>query len=60
MNKSCKEIKTMLEDIGKSWDKIPIYKQRGTACRREEGIWVTDYSMPLLLKEGRAYLEDLI
>ena len=60
MNKSCKEIKTMLEDIGKSWDKIPIYKQRGTACRREEGTWVTDYSMPLLLKEGRAYLEDLI
>lgn len=60
MNKSCKEIKTMLEDIGKSWDKIPIYKQRGTACRREEGTWVTDYSMPLLLKEDRAYLEDLI
>ena len=60
MNKSCKEVKIMLEDIGKSWDKIPVYKQRGTACTRVEGTWITDYAMPLLLKEDRAYLEDLI
>ena len=60
MYKTCKDIKEMLEKIGKPWDNLPIYKQRGTCCCREGREWVTDYSMPLLVKEGREYLETLI
>ena len=60
MNKSCNEIKEMLKDAGKPWENLAVYKQRGTACRREEGTWVTDYSMPILLKEGREYIESLL
>ena len=60
MNKSCNEIKEMLKDAGKPWENLTVYKQRGTACRREEGSWVTDYSMPVLLKEGRDYVESLL
>lgn len=60
MYKTCDNIKQMLNDIGKSWDNLPIYKQRGTCCRREGREWITDYSMPLLVKEGREYLETLI
>ena len=50
----------MCEEAGTSWDKLPIYKQRGTCCCRENGMWVTDYTMPILLKEERDYLEKLI
>lgn len=60
MNKSCNQIKEMLIAAGKPWENIPIYKQRGTACRRENNTWVTDYSMPILLKEGREYIESLL
>lgn len=60
MNKSCPQIKEMLLSIGKDWDKLPIYKQRGIACVRENKTWITDYSMPILLKEDRDYLERLI
>ena len=57
---SCEVIKEMLRQDGTPWENLPIYKQRGSACKREEGQWVTDYSMPMLLKADRAYLEDLI
>lgn len=60
MNKTCENVKQMCEEAGTSWDKLPIYKQRGTCCYREDGVWVTDYTMPILLKEGRDYLEKLI
>lgn len=60
MNKSCKDIKEMLEEIDCSWEKLPIFKQRGTCCTRDDRQWVTNYSMPLLVKEGREYLEELI
>lgn len=60
MNKTCEEVKKMCEEAGTSWDKLPIYKQRGTCCCRENGMWVTDYTMPILLKEERDYLEKLI
>lgn len=60
MNKSCNQIKEMMAEAGKPWENIPIYKQRGTACRRENNNWVTDYSMPILLKEGREYIESLL
>lgn len=59
-HKNSDDIKEMLREIGKPWENLPIYKQRGTCCKREDGDWVTDYSMPLLVKEGRAYLEDII
>lgn len=60
-HKTCENIKEMLVEKGKPWESLPVYKQRGTCCRRdkEEG-WVTNYSMPLLVKEGREYLEELI
>ena len=57
---SCEVIKEMLRQDGTPWENLPIYRQRGSACKREEGHWVTDYSMPMLLKADRAYLEDLI
>ncbi len=57
MHKSCNEIKEMLKG---SWEKLPIFKQRGTCCAREDKQWVTNYSMPMLVKEGREYLEKLI
>ena len=60
MNKTCENVKQMCEEAGTSWDKLPIYKQRGTCCYREDGTWITDYTMPILLKEGRDYLEKLI
>lgn len=60
INKSCEEIKEMCEERGYVWDNLPVFKQRGTSCKREEGQWITDYSMPMLLKNDRSYLEDLI
>lgn len=60
MYKSCEEIKEMLIKADATWDSIPIFKQRGTCCNREDGQWVTNYSMPILIKEGREYLETLI
>ena len=57
---SCEVIKEMLRQDGIPWENLPTFKQRGTCCRRENGEWVTDYAMPMLVKEGRAYLEDLI
>ena len=60
MHKTCEDIKQMLVSINKPWENIPIYKQRGTCCRREGREWVTDYSMPLLVKEGREYLETIL
>ena len=60
MHKSCEDIKKMCEERGYSWDNLPIFKQRGTCCAREGREWVTNYSMPLLVKEGREYLETLI
>ena len=59
-HKSCEQIKQMLIDINHPWENIPIYKQRGTCCRREGKEWITDCAMPLLVKEGRDYLETLI
>lgn len=58
--KSCENIKQMLIGANHPWENVPIYKQRGTCCRREGKEWITDYSMPLLVKEGREYLEPLI
>lgn len=60
MNKSCKDIKEMLVEINQPWENLPVFKQRGTCCTREDKQWVTDYSMPMLVKEGREYLEALI
>ena len=59
-HKSCEEIKQMLNAINHPWENISISKQRGTCCRREGREWITDCTMPLLVKEGRDYLEALI
>ena len=58
--KTCEEIKEMLSERGCPWENIPIYKQRGTCCKREDKEWITDYTMPLLVKEGREYIETLL
>lgn len=60
MYKTCEEIKEMCKEQGFDWNNLPLYKQRGTSCYREGRQWITDYSMPLLVKEGREYLETLI
>ncbi|MBR6253146.1 MAG: tRNA(His) guanylyltransferase Thg1 family protein [Clostridia bacterium] len=60
MGKSCKMIKEMLEENGTPWENFPTYLQRGTCAIREGKEWITDYSMPMLVKEGREYLEALI
>lgn len=60
MGKSCKMIKEMLEENGTPWENLPTYLQRGTCAIREGKEWITDYSMPMLVKEGREYLEALI
>jgi tRNA(His) 5'-end guanylyltransferase len=60
LNKSCADIKEMLIEAGKPWESIAVFKQRGTCCIRENKQWVTDYSMPMLVKEGREYLDAII
>lgn len=57
---NCKGIRQKLEEINKPWEDLPIYKQRGICCKKEEEGWVTDYCMPLLVKEGREYLEAIL
>lgn len=57
MNKSCEQIKEMLADEGSPWEQIPTFKQRGTACFKSEEGWTVDYSMPILVREGREYVE---
>ena len=57
MNKSCAQIKEMIETTDASWDGLPTYRQRGTACFKSEEGWTVDYSMPILVREGREYVE---
>ena len=40
-NKSCNQIKEMLANKGESWEDLPDFLQRGTACRKVERTEVT-------------------
>lgn len=59
--KSCAMIKEMLAADGKPWEDLPIAYQRGRACYHDAELgWILDEEMPLLIKEGREYLETFI
>ncbi len=65
-NKSCNMIQDMLltkKDI--NWNNLPIYKKRGSACRRNKtGQWEIDIEMPILKNTEevnyRHYVDSLI
>lgn len=56
--KSCNDIQDMLhEQKGINWNDTPTPWKRGTAWRKGFG---TDFNMPILKGEDRAYVDDLI
>jgi tRNA(His) 5'-end guanylyltransferase len=72
-NKSCKEIKDMLYEIGITWDNLPAYKKRGSCCIKKisKGVltnnnftikrqWAIDNNIPIFKDEGREYIEKLV
>jgi tRNA(His) 5'-end guanylyltransferase len=73
-NKSCKEIKDMLYEIGITWDNLPAYKKRGSCCIKKtlkcnlvEGTmpiirhpWIIDNNIPIFKDKGREYIEKLV
>lgn len=58
--KNTKQLREMLAGIGKPWENVPLYQQRGVACVKNEDGWYIDESMPILKGDGRDYLERLI
>ena len=58
--KNTKQLREMLAEIGKPWEDVPLYQQRGVACVKNEDGWYIDESMPILKGDGRDYLEKLI
>jgi tRNA(His) 5'-end guanylyltransferase len=56
--KSCNDIQDMLmEKKNINWNNTPTPWKRGTAWRKDFG---TDFNMPILKGEDRAYVDDLI
>lgn len=66
-------IKKMLLEKGIDYDKIPVYKQRGTCCIKTKmpslsqdnkpimrTVWVIDIDIPIFKGEGREYIESKI
>lgn len=66
-------IKKMLLEKGIDYDKIPVYKQRGTCCIKTKmpslsrdnkpimrTVWVVDIDIPIFKGEGREYIESKI
>ena len=66
-------IKKMLLEKGIDYDKIPIYKQRGTCCIKTKipsfspdgqpvmrTVWVIDIDIPVFKGDGRKYIESKI
>lgn len=58
--KNTKQLREMLAGIGKPWEKVPLYQQRGVAYVKNDDGWYIDESMPILKGDGRDYLEKLI
>lgn len=58
--KNTKQLREMLAEIGKPWEEVPLYQQRGVACVKNDDGWYIDESMPILKGDGRDYLERLI
>lgn len=51
-NKSCNDIQDMLhEQIGVNWDQLPIFKKRGTCCRKQFLV-LDPMSMPVEIFYG--------
>ena len=59
--KSCNEIRDMLfTQKGVNWNDFPTYCKRGTCCLYKNGIWTLETEMPILVNEGRQFLENII
>jgi tRNA(His) 5'-end guanylyltransferase len=58
--KNTKQLREMLAGIGKPWEDVPLYQQRGVACVKNDDGWYIDESMPIFKDDGRDYLERLI
>lgn len=59
------QVKNKLFDFGVCWDKIDLWKQRGTAWRKETDIhsafeWNVDYEIPIFKENGRKYVDEMI
>ena len=63
----------MLLEKGIDYDKIPVYKQRGTCCIKTKTpsfsqdnkpimrtVWVVDIDIPIFKGDGREYIESKI
>jgi len=65
-NKSCKEVKEMLIEIGVDWENYPTKYKRGSCCikmMKEDSLrpqWHIDNEIPIFVGEGRKYIDDLI
>lgn len=66
-------VKKMLLEKGIDYDKIPVYKQRGSCCIKTKmpsfspdgkpvmrNVWVIDMDIPIFKGEGREYIESKI
>lgn len=61
LNKSCKEIKTMLiEEKGLNWDNLETHLQRGSCCKKNAGKWKLDMHIPLFKGKDREYIESIL
>lgn len=63
--KSTTDIKSMTLSIGHDWDKLCVYKQRGSSCIKRatndgHSQWYIDEHMPILKGTDRAYIDNLI
>lgn len=59
--KSCNDIQDMLfTQKGVNWNDFPTYCKRGTCCLYKNGMWTLETEMPILVNEGRQFLEDIV
>ena len=59
--KSCNDIQDMLfTQKGINWNDLPTYQKRGVCCQYKNGMWTLETEMPILVNEGRQFLEDIV
>lgn len=63
--KTCNMIQDMLlTEKNINWNNLPVYKKRGSACKKVAKRWCIDKNMPILKKteeiDFRCYVDDLI
>lgn len=59
---SCNKLQDkLLTEKNINWNNYPTVMKRGTSCiKNEEGNWILDTEMPILIKESRNYVDKLI